>query len=109
MGQTSGTSQAWMNALAGCGDAASLQSAVRGLCAAYGKVTSIDVMTVAEPRKRQALCFLRLESEAQEIRLMTGVGALRFGSDVLIIVDLPARVDANSALRLEWAAQSARP
>lgn len=108
MDQTSGTSQAWMNALAGCGDAASLQSAVRRLCAAYGKVTSIDIMTVVESRKRQALCFLRLESEAQETRLMTNVGALRFGSDVLVIVDLPSRVDADSPLRSEWATQAAR-
>jgi hypothetical protein len=96
--------QAWLDALAGCGDAASLRSAIRGLCAAYGKVTSIDVMTVAEPRKRQALCFLRLESETQEARLIAGAGALRFGSDVLVIVDLPI-----PAWRPERAAHAARP
>jgi hypothetical protein len=96
--------QAWLDALAGCGDAASLRSAIGGLCAPYGKVTSIDVRTVAEARKRQALCFLRLESEAQETRLMTSVGAVRVGGDVLVIVDLPV-----PAQRPESAAHAARP
>ena len=55
-----------LKSLAGCGDAASLRSAVG------------------------ALCLLRLESPAQESELMTSLGASRFGDDVLVIVDLPA-------------------
>jgi hypothetical protein len=39
-------------------------------------------------RYRTEHCFLQLESEAQESRLMACVGACRFGSDVLVIVDL---------------------
>lgn len=104
MNGTGSASAIWSSALAGCGDAASLRTAIRGLCETYGKVTSIDVMTVAEARKRQALCFLRLESEAEETRLMNGVGALRFGSDVLVIVDLPM-----PAWRAERAAHAAHP
>ena len=77
-----------LKSLAGCGNAASLRSAVSELCAEFGKVTRIDIMTMAEARKRRALCFLRLESEAQEKRLMTSLGASRFGNDVLVIVDL---------------------
>lgn len=101
-------SGAWANALAGCGDAASLRSAVSGLCAAFGKVTSIDVLTVAEAEKRRALCFLRLESDTQESQLMASLGAVRFGSDVLVIVDLPARrLDANPPWRAGQAAQIA--
>ncbi len=103
------TSQTWLHALAGCGDAASLRSAVRGLCAAFGKVTSIDILTMAEHQKRQALCFLRLESAAQESQLMSSLGALRFGSDVLVIVDLPARLGAIPPLRSAQAAQVAHP
>ncbi|HEX2478378.1 MAG TPA: hypothetical protein VHK45_03805 [Geminicoccaceae bacterium] len=45
---------------------------------------------MAEAEKRRALCFLQLESEAQESRLMACLGACRFGSDVLVIVDLSA-------------------
>ncbi len=101
------TSQTWLHALAGCGDAASLRSAVSGLCAAFGKVTSIEILTMAEHQKRQALCFLRLESAAQETQLMTSLGALRFGSDVLVIVDLPTRLDAIPPWRSAQAAQVA--
>ena len=78
-----------LKALAGCCDAVSLKSAVHEVCAEFGKVTHIDILTIAEAQKRQALCFLRLESEAQERRLMTSLGVARFGNDVLVVVDLP--------------------
>ena len=78
-----------MRSLASCGDAASLQSAVGALCAEFGRITRLEVMTLAA-EKRRALCLLRLESEAQESRLMDSLGASRFGDDVLMIVDLPA-------------------
>ncbi len=74
--------------LPGCGDAASLRSAVREICAEFGKVTQFDILTVAEAEKRQALCLLRLESAAQERQLMTACGVPRFGEDLLVIVDL---------------------
>jgi len=75
--------------LAGCCDASSLRSAVQELCTEFGKVTHIDVLTVTEAERRRALCFLRLESSAQEQELMRSLGAPRFGDDVLIVVDLP--------------------
>jgi hypothetical protein len=77
-----------LTALAGCGDTASLRSAVSELCAEFGKVTRIDILTMSEAEKRQALCFLRLESAAQERQLMTNLGASRFGDDLLVIFDL---------------------
>lgn len=78
-----------LKSLAGCRDVTSLSSAVRELCNEFGKVTRIDVLTLAEAEKRRALCFLRLESIAQEQQLMMTLGASRFGDDVLIVVDLP--------------------
>ena len=74
--------------LAGCCDVGSLKSAVQRMCAEFGRVTRIDILTMAEAEKRHALCFLRLESEAQESQLMTSLGVCRFGSDVLVVVDL---------------------
>jgi hypothetical protein len=74
--------------LAGCRDVGSFKSAVHEMCAEFGKVTRMDILTMAEAEKRRALCFLQLESEAQESRLMACLGAYRFGSDVLVIVDL---------------------
>ena len=82
------TSQDRLQLLAGCGDADSLRSAVDALCAEFGKVTHIDILTMAEAEKRQALCFLRLESEAQERQMMTVCGVTRFGDDLLVVVDL---------------------
>jgi len=78
-----------LQSLEGCGDADSLRSAVGELCAEFGRVTRIDILTMAEAEKRRALCFVRLESEAQEQRLMASLGVSRFGNDVLVIVDLP--------------------
>src|SRR5512135_114826 len=78
-----------MRSLAGCRDASSLKSAVQELCAEFGNVTHIDVLTMAEAERRRALCFLRMESTAQEQQLMRTLGAPRFGEDVLIVVDLP--------------------
>ena len=79
-----------LESLGGCGDAAGLRSALGKLCAEFGKITRIDILTVAEAEKRRALCLLRLESEAQESRLMISLGASRFGDDVLVVVDLPS-------------------
>ena len=78
-----------LKSLTACRDVSSLKAAVQDLCTAFGKVTHIDVLTIAETEKRQALCFLRLESLAQEQELMTSLNASRFGDDVLLVVDLP--------------------
>jgi len=94
------TIQDRMKSLSGCGDTASLRSAVGALCAEFGKVMTIDVLTMAEAEKHWALCFLRLESAAQEARLMSACGVPRFGDDLLVVVDLvraPPRTGAISA------------
>lgn len=78
-----------LKSLTGCGDVASLRSALQELCTEFGKVTRLDVLTLAEAERRRALCLLRLESAAEEQQLMTTLRASRFGDDVLIVVDLP--------------------
>jgi len=78
-----------MQSLTKCRDVASLTSAVRELCSEFGNLTNIHVLTMAEAERRRALCFLRLESDAQEQRLMATLSAIRFGNDVLLVVDLP--------------------
>jgi hypothetical protein len=90
------SSQDLLKSLAGCGDAASLRSAVSKLCAEFGKVKRIAILTMAEAEKRRALCFLRLESAAQERRLMSTLGVSRFGDDVLVVVDLAPGASASS-------------
>lgn len=84
------TSRERLASLGSCGGADSLPSAVSALCAEFGRVTKMDVFTMTEAQKRRALCFLRLESAAQEQQLMSGLGASRFGEDLLVIVELPS-------------------
>ena len=84
----------WFKSLAGCGDVDSLRSAITSLGAEFGPVTHIDIVTMTEAEKRRAVCFLRLESAAQERQLMESLGLSRFGQDVLLIVDL--RLDAGA-------------
>lgn len=79
-----------LRTLSSCGDAASLRAAVSEMCTEFGKATRIDIFTMAAAEKRRALCFVRLESEAQERLLMTALGASRMGADLLVIVDLPS-------------------
>ena len=83
-----GTSRDRLLSLSGCGDAVAVRSAVNDLCAEFGKVTRLDVVTMSEAEHRRALCFLRLESAAQEGQMMTSLGAARFGEDLLVIVEL---------------------
>lgn len=77
-----------LKSLARCRDAGSLEPALHEMCAEFGKVTRMEILTMSEAEKRRALCFVQLESEAQESRLMACLGACRFGSDVLVVVDL---------------------
>lgn len=83
------TSRERLESLGSCRDTASLPSAVGALCAEFGRVIKLDVFTMTERQKRRALCFLRLESVAQEQQLMSDLGASRFGDDLLVIVELP--------------------
>jgi hypothetical protein len=84
-----------LKSLAACGDAASLSGAINQLCAEFGKVTYLDVLTMAEAEKRWALCFLRLESAAQERELMSALDVPRFGEDLVMIVDLARNTPAT--------------
>jgi hypothetical protein len=84
------TSPERLASLACCRDTDSLLYAMSAVCADFGRLTKIDVFTMTEAQKRRALCFLRLESAAQEQQLMAELGASRFGDDLLVIVDLPS-------------------
>jgi hypothetical protein len=81
-----------LSSLGRCSDAASLATALRALCAEFGQLTRIKVLTLSEAEKRRALCLLRLESPEQEQRLMSSLEVSRFGEDVMVLVDLqPAK------------------
>jgi hypothetical protein len=81
-----------------CGDVGSLDSALRTLCAEFGSVSQLDILTMTDAGKRHAVCLLRLDSSEHEQNLMTKLGAGRFGEDLCVVVDLrmPARVQAQA-------------
>jgi hypothetical protein len=83
------TSLERLKPLAACRDARGLKSAMSTLCAEFGKVTRVDILTVTEAKKRQALCLVRLDSAEHEAQLIADLGAARFGDDQLVIVELP--------------------
>ena len=74
--------------LSHCDDFGSLESALRGLCSGFGPVSRMDVLPMVDAGTRKAVCLLRLNSSEQEQNLMTQLGAVRFGEDLCVIVDL---------------------
>ncbi len=71
-----------------CPDVPSLRSALQTLCADFGPVSRIEILTMNEAGKRKAVCFLRLDSVEHERELMSKLGVGRFGSELFVVVDL---------------------
>jgi len=69
-------------------DISSLRPALHSLCSRYGSVARLDILAASQAGKRQALCFLRMDSADQEHHLMSELGVGRFGGDLVVIVDL---------------------
>ncbi|MDP1911178.1 MAG: hypothetical protein Q8K85_22995 [Hyphomicrobium sp.] len=74
--------------LSRCDDIGSLESALRTLCSGFGPLSRLDVLPMVGAGKRQAVCLMRLNSSEQELDLMTRLGAVRFGEDMCVVVDL---------------------
>lgn len=79
-----------------CRDVRSLESALRALCAEFGAVSQLDILTMIDAGIRHAVCLLRLASSDEEQKLMTRLGAGRFGDDICVVVTLgmPERAPA---------------
>ncbi|MDO9258822.1 MAG: hypothetical protein V4639_18075 [Pseudomonadota bacterium] len=80
-------------------DISALRPALHSLCSRYGSVARLDILAASQAGKRQALCFLRMDSAAQEQQLMRELGVGRFGGDLVVIVDLltPAAMTGHAA------------
>ena len=77
-----------LNELSRCGDFGSLESELRALCAGFGPVSRLDVLPMVDAGIHKAVCLLRVNSSEQEQNLMTELGAVRFGEDLCVVVDL---------------------
>ena len=82
--------------LKNCADVSTLRSALYSLCARFGSIARLDILAAGQAVKRQALCFLRMDSPEQERELMSELGVGRFGGDLVVIVDLRTGGSANS-------------
>lgn len=71
-----------------CTDLSDLRTALYVLCAQYGGILRLDILEASQQGKRQALCFLRLQTHEQEQQFMTELGVGRFSGDLVVIVDL---------------------
>ncbi len=69
-------------------DIGTLKPALHSLCSRYGSVARLDILAASQAGKRQALCFVRMDSAEQERRLMSDLGVGRFAGDLVMIVDL---------------------
>jgi len=86
-----------------CTDAAGLNRAIQELCTESGIVARVDIRTLVKAGRRQALCFLRIDSTAQQEQLVRTLGLTRCGNDLLLIVDLAPEVAHASAPTSETA------
>lgn len=80
--------------LKNCTDIHTLRLAMQTLCESFGSITRLDIVAASQAGKRQALCFLRMDSELQEQRLMRELGMGRFGGDLILVVDLQSSTGA---------------
>ena len=81
-------------------DIQTLKPALHSLCSRFGSVARLDILAASQAGKRQALCFLRMDSADQERELMNELGVGRFGGDLVVIVDLltPGGVSGHATL-----------
>lgn len=88
-----------------CGNASALRKAVRAICADFGAVKRLEVLTTEQEGVLQAICFLSLEDPEKEIELMRALGVGRFGGEIVFVVDLaPATDGGGGPVHPEWAA-----
>ncbi len=77
-------------------DISALRVAVYSLCSHFGSILRLDILTACQAGKRQALCFLRMDSVEQERHVMNALGVGRFGEDIVLVIDLHSNVALQS-------------
>jgi hypothetical protein len=78
-------------------DVSTLRPALLSLCSRFGSILRLDILTACQAGKRQALCFLRMDSAEQEQQIMNELGVGRFGGDIVLVIDL---YNSSEALQL---------
>lgn len=71
-----------------CAEAAELRPELQAYCSQFGTVERLDVLTAAHHGEREAICFLRMGSEARQQQLMQNLGADRVGEWLVFVTCL---------------------
>ncbi len=77
-----------LDQLNGFPDIGALRPALLSVCSRFGSIARLDILAARHAGKRQALCFLRMDSAEQEQQLINELGVGRYGGDLVVIVDL---------------------
>jgi hypothetical protein len=86
-----------LDQLNGHSDIGALRPALLSICSRFGSIARLDILAAGQAGKRQALCFLRMDSAEQEQQLISELGVGRFGGDLVVIVDLHGQAAGNEA------------
>lgn len=80
-----------------CTSISMLRSALYALCSQHGQLRHLDIVAAAQAGRRQALCFLRMQTKAEEQSLVHALGIGRFGGEVVLVVHLSSATDAAAS------------
>jgi hypothetical protein len=65
-----------------------LRLAIESICAEFGKIARLNIISTTQGTRRQCVCFLRLDSEDAEQKLRQKYQTNAFASDLFFIVDV---------------------
>ncbi len=91
--------------LSRCADVGELRTSLHTLCARFGSVQHLEILTSVHEGARQAICFLRLTDAAQERAFMQAFDVGRFDGELVFVIDWPDRSAAGDD---EWAKPSSQ-
>ena len=74
-----------------------LKPALKRLCEKFGRIARLDVLTAVHEGTRQAICFLKLQSQEKEQILMKTLGVGRFGGEIVFVLDLHGDAPSDDA------------
>jgi hypothetical protein len=86
--------------LTNCRDVAEVRDRLTRICAGFGAIVRLDILTAGQGGQPEALCFLRLETAAQENRFMHELGVGRFAGDLIVVAGLQAGAANSAAMAL---------
>ena len=72
-----------------CADVAELRASLHKLCAQFGAVQHLDILTSVHEGAQQAIGFLRLADAEQEQAFMRAFGVGCFDGELVVVFDLP--------------------